>query len=277
MQNISSLFIFIFGLLFGSFLNVVIFWLESADQETGELGKQKKRENILGRSFCPSCKHQLNFLDLIPVLSWVILKGKCRYCKEKISVQYPLVELFTGLMFLTTFLYLGGEDFSAIGLTKLLLLLIVNCLLLIVFVYDLKHKIIPDRIILPSILLAFSYLLFAVWGGGLSFNSFLLTLVSAIVAGGFFYALAAVSDGKWMGGGDIKLAFLMGLILGFPNILVGLFLGFILGSIFGVSLIAMRKAKLQSEIPFGPFLITGTWVALFWGYKIVQWYMRAFM
>lgn len=287
MQSLSSLFVFIFGLLFGSFLNVVIFWLES------ELSKQKtenskQRKTLFGRSFCPNCKHQLGFFDLVPFFSWIFLKAKCRYCGEKISIQYPLVEFSTALIFLATFVYLSGGIFSAIsywllavGLANLVLLLTVNCLLLIIFVYDLKHKIIPDKIIYPAIILAIGYWLLAIGTGYLnnttSLAASLYPLLSAFGAGGFFYFLAAVSDGKWMGGGDIKLVFLMGLLLGFPNILVGLFLGFTLGAIFGITLIVLNKAKMQSEIPFGPFLITGTWIALFYGSKVVEWYMRAFI
>ncbi|PIZ00364.1 hypothetical protein COY62_03105 [bacterium (Candidatus Howlettbacteria) CG_4_10_14_0_8_um_filter_40_9] len=284
------LFIFILGLLFGSFLNVVIFWLESnaGEDEEIKLGAKNFRKHLGGRSFCPSCKHQLNSKDLIPVISWVFLKARCRFCKEKISVQYPLVELFTGLIFLTTFLYFRSEIFSAIsywllavGITKLVLLLTVNCLLLIVFVYDLKHKIIPDKIIYPAIVLALSYWLLAIGAnylyGNISLASSLYPLLSAFGVGGFFYFLATVSDGKWMGGGDIKLVFLMGLLLGFPNILPAMFIGFISGAVVGVVLIILGKKKLQSEIPFGPFLIAGTWITLFWGDKVVEWYLRAFL
>lgn len=303
--------IFIFGLLFGSFLNVVIYWLESkAGDVSGQVipatarrPKSKKmkddfgqarmtRKSLNGRSFCPSCKHQLGFFDLIPLFSWIFLRAKCRYCKEKISIQYPLVELGTGLIFVMTywltahtsqFTGLSGQlsPISLISYSPILLLLIINCLLLIIFVYDLKHKIIPDKVIYPAIVLAVCSWLFAVVGGYLNHTVSLATtlypILAAFGAGSFFYLLAAVSDGKWMGGGDIKLVFLMGLLLGFPNILIGLFLGFVLGAIFGVTLMVSRKAKLQSEIPFGPFLITGTWIALFWGDKVVQLYVRAFL
>jgi len=149
--------------------------------------------------------------------------------------------------------------------------------LLIVFVYDLKHKIIPDKVILPAVLLAVGYSLLALRPELHPISYILNPIASAVGAGGFFYFLAAVSDGKWMGGGDIKLAFLMGLLLGFPNILVGLFLGFFLGAIVGIILMIFNRAKMKSEIPFGPFLITGTWIALFAGEKIVQLYLRAFL
>ena len=197
-------------------------------------------------------------------------------------MQYPIVELATGIIFLLTIYFFQDNIFLAIGhwllaigILKIILLLALNSLLIITFVYDLKHKIIPDTIIYPAILLVFSYQLLAVWSPEIiSVSSLFPIATSAILAGGFFYALAAISDGKWMGGGDIKLAFFMGLFLGWPNILIGLFLGFTLGAVFGVTLIALRKAEVQSEIPFGPFLITGTWIALFWGEKVVELYLK---
>lgn len=296
--------IFIFGLVVGSFLNVVIYWLESTREkedveavilacpesqphlsknnkiDSGQAGMTKGRANLLGRSFCPHCNHKLGFLDLVPLFSWIFLKGQCRYCKEKISVQYPLVELGTGIIFALTFYFF---DFnlelltfpSVYGLLAAALLIIINSLLIMIFVYDLKHKIIPNKIIYPAIILATGYLLLAtVNPGGFSLNSILITTIaSAIGAGGFFYAIAAFSGGKWMGGGDIKLAFLMGLLLGWPNILVGLFLGFFLGALVGIFQMILNKADFKSEIPFGPFLIAGTWIALFYGDVVVKYYL----
>lgn len=285
--------IFIFGLLFGSFLNVVIFWLESnAGEDEGiKLGANNFRKHLGGRSFCPSCKHQLGFFDLVPLLSWIFLKARCRYCKKPISIQYPLVELGTAMLFTMTFYIVQGPVLIEGNIQPFpishffnfsnLLFLIINCLLLIVFVYDLKHKIIPDKIIYPAIVLALSYWLLAFGAnylyGNISLASSLYPLLSAFGVGGFFYFLAAISDGKWMGGGDIKLVFLIGLLLGFPNILPAMFIGFITGAVVGVALIILGKKKLQSEVPFGPFLITGTWIALFWGDKVVEWYLRAFL
>jgi len=275
--------IFILGLLVGSFLNVVIYWLETGlDKRQVTSDKRQIRKNLKGRSFCPSCGHQLKALDLIPIFSWLFLKGKCRYCKKKISLQYPLLELMTGFVFLLTFLFLSQEIFFVtshwslvIGLLKLIILLTLNSMLLTIFVYDLKHKIIPDKVMFPAIVSALCYSLLVITGDqNYNLSSFLFPFLSALGAGGFFYALAAVSDGKWMGGGDIKLAFFMGLLLGWPNILVGLFLGFLTGALFGLALIFSKKAKIQSEIPFGPFLILGTWIALFWGEKVIQWYLR---
>ncbi len=248
-------FIFIFGLIIGSFLNCVIYRLE--------IGKKP-----FGRSFCPRCKHKLSWQDLIPVLSFVILKGKCRYCHKKISIQYPLVELATGFLFLFT---VYGLRFTVL---EAVFYLIINCFLIIVFVYDLKHYIIPDKVIFPAIIITFFYQLFRVLDLGFGHWDFIF---SAFLASGFFLAIVLISKGRWMGMGDVKLAFFMGLFLGFPQIFVALFLSFFIGAIIGIGLIALNKKGLKSEIPFGPFLVVGTFIALFYGEQIINWYLSLFL
>ena len=231
------LFIFILGLAVGSFLNCVIYRLETGGSF------------LRGRSFCPHCKHLLGWPDLIPVLSFLILKGRCRYCHKKISFQYPLVEIATGLLFLLIFNF----QFSIFNY-------LIAPFLVIIFVYDLKHFIIPDEVIYPAIAIA-AICNFSAWP-------------SALGAAAFFGAIVLISRGKWMGVGDIKLGFLMGLILGWPNILVALFLAFLIGAIIGVGVIISGKKTLKSEVPFGPFLVTGTIISLFWGQKIINWYLN---
>jgi len=260
MSTFFYLVIFLFGLLFGSFLNSVIYRLEIGGSF------------LKGRSYCPHCKHKLIWQDLIPVLSFLFLKGKCRYCQKPISWQYPLVELATGFIFLLFFLTsLNLNNFTYVYL------LIMSCFLIIVFVYDLKHYIIPDKIIYPAILVSGIWYLVS----GIFFNLYtkyemLNTIYSAVGAAAFFLAIVLISRGKWMGVGDIKLAFLMGLILGWPNILVALFLAFFIGAIIGIGLIATGKKTLKSEVPFGPFLVAGTFLALFWGQNIINWYLNFF-
>lgn len=229
--------IFILGLVVGSFLNCVIYRLE------------KGKSFLKGRSFCPHCSHQLQWLDLIPILSFFILKGRCRYCQRKISWQYPLIEIATGLLFLLIFNF----QFSTS-------IYIIACFLIIIFVYDLKHYLILDKVIYPAVVIA-AVFNFSNWS-------------SALGTAGFFLAIVLLSKGKWMGVGDIKLAFLMGLMLGFPDILVALFLAFMTGAIIGIGLIFWGKKTLKSEVPFGPFLIGGTLIALFWGERLINWYLN---
>jgi len=253
-----AIIIFLFGLAVGSFLNCVIYRLAPHQGPGGGLG---------GRSYCPHCQHQLGFWDLVPVLSFLVLKGKCRYCQKSISPQYPLVELTTGVLFLLFF----EIRFPIIDIREIGFLFIISCFLIIIFVYDLKHYVIPDKIIYPAIVIA---LIYNLQRCDLLGRSHLL--FSALGAAAFFGAIVLISRGKWMGIGDIKLAFLMGLLLGFPNILVALFLAFFSGAIIGIGLIISGKKSLKSEVPFGPFLVGGTLVALFWGRTIIEWYLHLF-
>lgn len=271
------LFIFVFGTICGSFLNCVIYRLEIGESF------------LKGRSYCPHCKHVLTWQDLIPIFSFLILKGKCRYCHQKISWQYPLVELATGILFVSTLIYFFSKTSILVNsaMTELtsIYYLVIACFLIIIFVYDLKHYIIPDKVIYPAIAIAFLYQLFKIWDLGFvpnfefrisNFQTLANPLLSAFLASLFFLMIVLISQGKWMGVGDIKLAFLMGLILSFPNILVALFLAFFIGAIIGIELIILGKKTLKSEIPFGPFLVSGTFLALFFGQKILDWYLNLF-
>jgi len=281
--------IFLFGLTVGSFLNCVIYRLE-------------KNESFLrGRSYCPNCKHKLSWRDLIPLLSFIELRGKCRYCQEKISWQYPIVETATALLFLIIFnsQFLISKQFSwtpSGGLPAGLLFNFLNLFyywiivsfLIVIFVYDLKHYIIPDEIIFPVIAMPILYRFFEVlkfinwylfrnWKLEIgNFQPLLNSLLSAISASAFFLVIFLVSRGRWLGFGDVKLAFFMGLFLGFPNILVALFSAFFSGAIIGIGLILTKKKTLKSEVPFGPFLVAGTFIALFFGNQIINWYLNIF-
>lgn len=246
MESLVYFFVFLFGLIVGSFLNCVIYRLETG------------RSFLQGRSFCPHCKHQLSFWDLIPVFSFLFLGGKCRYCYQKISWQYPLVELATGIIFFQTATMVSNIS------TGVYLLLIIP-FLVVIFVYDLKHYIIPDKVIYPAI---------AIVG---IFNFQIINFLSAILAASFFLVIVLASRGKGMGIGDIKLAFFMGLFLGWPSILVALFLAFLTGAIIGTGLIISKNKTLKSEVPFGPFLVVGTFIALFYGNQIINWYLSLFI
>ena len=256
----SLLIIFVLGLMVGSFLNCVIYRLET--KQNFFAGRPRRETSFLrGRSFCPHCKHTLSWGDLLPILSFLFLRGKCRYCRGKISWQYPLVELATGILFALCFLFHLPW-----------IIYIIAPFLIVIFVYDLKHYLIPDKVIYPAIGLAFIYNLLRL---NLEAGRFGLDVFwSALGAAAFFGAVVLMSRGKWMGIGDIKLAFLIGLVLGWPQTLVALFLAFFLGAIIGIGLIISGKKKLSSEVPFGPFLVAGTFLALFCGQNIIDWYLN---
>lgn len=249
------LIIFLFGLIVGSFLNCVIYRLQAGGSF------------LRGRSYCPGCGHKLGWQDLIPLFSFLALRGRCRYCRKSISLQYPLVELAIGGLFVLIYSLIG--DWGLIAYQMVMI-----CFLVIIFTYDLKHYIIPDKVIYPAIGAAFLFNILNSYVIGR--QSFLEPLLAALSASAFFLAIVLVSRGRWMGVGDIKLAFLMGLILGWPQIFTALFLAFLTGAIIGVGLIILGRKTLKSEVPFGPFLVSGTLVTLFWGQKLVNWYLNLF-
>lgn len=247
-----SVFFFGLGLIIGSFLNVLIL-------------RYGTGKTLGGRSACASCNHTLSALDLVPVISWVVSFGRCRYCGSKVSIQYPIVEGVTGGLFLV----LGV---SALSLPELLFALPLAALLVAIAVYDIRHTIIPD---------AWAYL-----SGGLAFLFALvmygIASVPFILFGGLsaafpLFFLWLVSGGRWMGFGDVKLALPLGFVLGPWAGFVGTFFAFIIGAVIGVSLLAYSSERtrrilsfvtptarsrahrarftMKSEVPFGPFLI----------------------
>jgi len=192
------------------------------------------------------------------------LGRKCRYCQKPISWQYPLVEVATGLLFSLIF-YSGASQSEEIAFR-----MVISCFLIVIFVYDLKHYLIPDKVVYPAIILSVIWL--AIFG-----ENILSYFYSAVLAAGFFLFFVLISKGKWMGIGDIKLGFLMGLFLGWPGILTALFLAFLFGALIGLTLVFSGRKKISSEVPFGPFLVFGTFISLFWGKDIVNWYLNLFL
>jgi leader peptidase (prepilin peptidase) / N-methyltransferase len=255
--------ILLLGICVGSFLNVL------AD-------RFPRGESVIkGRSHCEKCRTTLRWHDLIPLLSFISLKGKCRYCRTSLSWYYPIVELITGILFVAAFLFISlnfkfliFNFYSVFNFQFLIALIyylfIVSCLIVVIFA-DLKYRIIPDKIVFPAIIISVLYLF-------IIHNSlFLNHLLSGFGACLFFLLLFVITKGKGMGFGDVKFAFLMGLILGFPKIIVGLYIAFLTGAVVGCILIIWRKRKLRgSSIPFGPFLVLGALLAMFWGESILQ-------
>jgi prepilin signal peptidase PulO-like enzyme (type II secretory pathway) len=273
MDYIIAMLVFVLGLVVGSFLNVVILRLNS-------------EESIVNaRSKCMDCGHPLAWYDLFPLVSFLTLRGKCRYCAKKLSWQYPLVELATGLIFLILFdhsfhtfdLFALSEPgaFGLLTLAGFVVALYVFAALVVIFVFDLRHYIIPDVVIYPAIAVASFWKVLEVTlaAGKIDPMALLWILLPALVAGGFFLFLIIITRGKGMGGGDVKLAFLMGLVLGFPSILAALLLAFVSGAVVGVALILVGKKGMKSMLPFGPFLIFGFVLSYFYGLQMIDWYL----
>lgn len=256
MLFIIRIIIFILGISVGSFLNCFIYRIE-------------KEESMKGRSYCPKCKHQLSYKDLFPILSFLFLKGRCRYCKEKISFQYIFIELITGFVFLGIFNYLFSEYsniFTFDFIYNFLFLITISFFLILIFVYDLKHYLIPDFATYTIIIISFINLLIK---GDVTNGIF-----SATISFVFFLSIYLITKGKGMGFGDVKLSIFIGLFLGYPNFLVALFTSFLIGAIIGIGLILGKKKSIKSEVPFGPFLIVGTIIALFLGNDIIHYYLK---
>ena len=254
-------FFIIFGLVVGSFLNVVILRL-------------KKNESILKkRSYCPNCRKKLTWYELIPLVSFLIQKGKCRKCGKKISLQYPLVEFFTGLIFLLIAVYYFG--FTLYGLINFCYLLLISCFLIIIFVYDLKYYLVADKIVYSAIVITFLYDIYLMLVSG---ELWILTTSIAIAfgVGGFFLLLVLVSKERWMGMGDVKIGVLMGLFFGPFQFLTAFILAFASGALVSIVLLILKKKNLKSEIPFGPFLTGATFITVLWGNYLLNWYLNIF-
>jgi prepilin signal peptidase PulO-like enzyme (type II secretory pathway) len=256
---------FLFGLIIGSFLNVVVYRIRTA-------------ETIMGRSHCRQCKKTIRWYDNIPVLSFVLLKFKCRDCGEKISWQYPLVELLTGVVFaLLANQYFILENPVTWLITGVMIAL--ASALLVIFIYDILYMEIPNLVLWPAIILALIFNLYLDFGQIFSTVWERMSVSGVMASGGaflFFFSLSYFSKEKWMGMGDAYLVILLGLILGWPKILLGLFLAFAIGAIYGIILIGMKKKDMKSQLPFAPFLIVGTFFALFYYAPIVGWYLGLF-
>jgi len=256
---LSFVIIFILGLIVGSGLNALIYRLEISNLKSF----------FKKRSVCPHCKHSLAWYDLVPLVSFVLLAGRCRYCKKKISWQYPLVELSTALLFASLWLnnpFIGNWKLEIGNLITFLVPYFFVSVLIVIFVIDFKHQLILDKITYPAIGIIFLANFFrpgVIWRQA---------LLSAVIAGLAFASIISITRGKGMGWGDVKLAFLLGLYFSFPLILVAIFLGFIFGGIVGAVLLLLKKKTLKSKIAFGPFLVLGAIITIFFGQQILFFY-----
>jgi leader peptidase (prepilin peptidase) / N-methyltransferase len=262
----------VLGLLLGSFINAAVWRFYLANHASKKTKIPKGDLSITkGRSMCVHCGHQLAWYDLLPILSWLSLRGKCRYCGKLISPQYPLVELATELLFALS--YLSFSPVSSLWQWAEFVVWLTVCVgFTFLFVYDLKYMLLPDKIVFPLTGLYFAYFAInALLNGG----PILQPLLGSVLLFGFFWVLFQVSAGKWIGGGDVKLALLLGLLGGsIVGSLLMLFLASLLGTLVAVPLMATKKAKAASKIPFGPFLIIATIIVYLQGSALTDAYLR---
>ncbi|MDI6709701.1 MAG: prepilin peptidase [Thermoanaerobacterales bacterium] len=241
------LLLFIFGLLVGSFLNVIIHRLPRGESI------------VLPPSRCPHCGGRLSISDLVPLFSYLWLRGRCRRCGTGISLRYPLVELLTGVLFVSLYAQFGLQPLLAKHL------FLASLLVAVAFI-DMEHYLIPNRVVLVGL------------AGGVPLNlwvrdlTFLSAVLGALVPAAFFFLLALATRGG-VGGGDIKLAAVIGLFLGWPWGLLAVFLGALAGGILGLALLLTGRKKRKDPLPFGPFIALGAIVTVFAGEPLVCWYL----
>jgi prepilin signal peptidase PulO-like enzyme (type II secretory pathway) len=260
------------GLAFGSFINALVWRMHQ--QEKGKSKKDRTKYSIKnGRSMCVHCKNTLSAKDLTPVLSWIWLRGKCRYCKKPISWQYPTVEISAALLFVSSYVLWPG-NFDTAGTISFAAWLILLTGFVALAVYDLKWMLLPNRIIFPLYGVAAAYVLLSAIAAG-SLEPVASALWGVIIGGGLFYVLFQVSRGKWIGGGDVKLGFLLGAVVGGPaNAVLMLFLASLLGVMASMPLLLSGKVSRTTRVPFGPFLIAAAIVVQLLGEGLIVWYLE---
>lgn len=240
--------IFIFGIVVGSFVNVLIYRLP-------------KNENIVVvNSHCMNCGHRLGWYDLVPLFSWMFLKGRCRYCKTKISIQYPLVEAINGFGYVLIFAVCGFNISS-------ILYALCFSMLVAISVIDWRTYEIPVGLNITILALGIIQCI-------LDYRNWQLYLIGMVSVSGFLFILLLITGGRGIGGGDVKLMFAAGLLIGWKKIILALVVGCIIGSI--IHLILMKVSKKGRMLAFGPYLSAGILLAILFGEQIINWYLGIF-
>src|SRR5690554_5483599 len=251
MEAIITFYFFILGLIFGSFFNVV------------GLRVPKGESLIRPGSHCPQCNHPLAWYELIPFFSYLLLRGKCKVCKNRISPIYPLMEGLTGILFAFSFWRFGWSS-------ELVASLLLISLFMIITVSDLKYMLIPNKVLLFFLPIFILYRVFN------PLTPWWDSILGAFLGFGILYLLAVISRGG-MGGGDIKLYFVLGLLLGTKLTMLSLFFSSLIGTMFGIGQIIGKSFKKRKPIPFGPFIAVGTILSFFYGEMILDWYLDLFL
>jgi len=264
---------FVIGLFFGSFINALVWRVH-------EQAKKKPRKDLSilhGRSMCTHCGHQLAWYDLVPVFSWLTLGGKCRYCRKTIHWQYPVVELVTATLFAVSYAVLPESSSTWLTLFNFVSWLVILIGFVALVVYDFRWMLLPNRILYPLIVVA----VIAVAVNAVAASEWSIVfdaLYSVAVAGGIFYLLYIISNGTWIGGGDVKLGVLIGLVLPGPfEAFLMLLLASTLGTVLIVPGLLLKKVTTKSRIPFGPFLITAAVFVVLWGDTVISWYKQTLL
>lgn len=257
----TEIFLAIFGLIIGSFINAAVYRVA------------RNLPWVLERSHCVNCKHKLQPLDLVPIFSFLFLGGRCRYCQKKISWQYPIVEVVAAIGFLIA----GYSNGFSINLFLVYKLIFVSAFIFIA-VYDYKHFLILDKVIMPLLIVAIAWNVGQDVNNGLGFlnlhGMFFDGLKGAVLASGFFGLQYALSKGKWIGFGDVKYGLVLGMFFGFQMTAVCLFFAYLLGATIGSLLIIFKGKSMSSQVAFGSFLSVSGIITLGYGAQLIKWYLE---
>jgi leader peptidase (prepilin peptidase)/N-methyltransferase len=259
--------LFTFGLCFGSFVNALVWRVH------------EKKDFVKARSQCVHCGHILAAADLVPVFSWLILKGKCSYCGKSISRQYPTVELIGGLMFALSYAFWPVSLNDPGHLVQFIGWLATSIGLLALALYDFKWMLLPNKILYPVLLVAVTTQLVYLIGYSDNKSSFLLNWAfSLLISSGLYFALFIISSGRWIGFGDVRLGLITGTVLHKPALsFLMIFTASLLGLIVIVPSIFAGKKELTSKLPYGPFLILATFICLLFGDRLIDFYTTSFI
>ncbi len=243
--------VFIYGLITGSFLNVCIYRIP------------RQMSVVNPPSACPACGHRLRWYELVPVVSFIMQRGRCRKCTAAVAWRYPIVEIFTGAVFcLSYYLYGLSIDFWTV--------IILASLMLVVAFIDIEHRIIPNRLVIFGLAVGLVM-------GLLRPDAGIVFMAKGLLAGfGTLFVVAVVSRGQ-MGFGDVKLAAVMGLFLGWQGVLMAIFMAFLAGAVYGIFLMVVMGKGRKTAVPFGPFLAGATITVYLWSHQIISWYIRVIL
>ncbi len=250
MTPLLAAFIFMFGTAIGSFLSVVLWRLHTGEQF------------VFGRSHCTRCSHTLALHDLIPIVSYLSLRGRCRYCHHPVDPSYIVLEIITGTLFVIAAILILRGPLTFTNVARLLLDWYLIATFIVVFVFDLRHMLILRSVTLPAVVIAVV--------GNVALGMPVTSLALGMLLGaGFFYVQYTMSKGRWVGGGDIQLGLLIGAALGARYGLAAIFFAYITGAIYGTALVVLHKKELQSKIPFGTFLSASSVAMLLFGTQLL--------
>ncbi|HVX58893.1 MAG TPA: prepilin peptidase [Candidatus Saccharimonadales bacterium] len=257
----------VLGLIMGSFLDAMVWRMHEGN------------DFVRSRSRCDHCAHVLAARDLVPLVSWLASRGRCRYCKAKISWQHPLIELVTATVFATSYAWWPFETGDIYGKALLIGWLVACVGMIALAVYDLKWMLLPSRIIYPTFFVALvAQITYIIGKEPRPWHAAELLAGSLLVASGFFWLLFMISRGRWIGFGDVRLGFITGTFLATPTrSFLMIFFASVAGTILAVPLLSTQGKSLRTRLPYGPFLLAATMVVMLFGQSIIDWYDRVLL